>query len=217
MMKSKLIRLATTLAFFGFVTPASAVSLITNGSFEDGTTYPGEIGLNGGSTAITGWTVIGGFQAIDWVGIGWQAQDGNRSLDLNGRSVGGIEQLIPTVGGQQYNLTFYLSGNYAFPDTKTLTVSAGATSGNYSYTVTLANSPDSMLWQQEWLVFPATGSSTLIRFASTTNNCCYGPALDNVSVNATPLPAALPLFATGLGALGLLGWRRKRKAKAIAA
>jgi hypothetical protein len=30
----------------------------------------------------------------------------------------------------------------------------------------------------------------------------------------TPLPAALPLFATGLGALGLLGWRRKRKALA---
>jgi hypothetical protein len=28
----------------------------------------------------------------------------------------------------------------------------------------------------------------------------------------TPLPATLPLFATGLGALGLLGWRRKRKA-----
>ena len=27
----------------------------------------------------------------------------------------------------------------------------------------------------------------------------------------TPLPAALPLFAIGLGALGLLGWRRKRK------
>ena len=28
---------------------------------------------------------------------------------------------------------------------------------------------------------------------------------------ATPIPAALPLFATGLGALGLLGWRRKRR------
>jgi hypothetical protein len=27
-----------------------------------------------------------------------------------------------------------------------------------------------------------------------------------------PLPAALPLFATGIGAIGLLGWRRKRKA-----
>jgi hypothetical protein len=26
-----------------------------------------------------------------------------------------------------------------------------------------------------------------------------------------PLPSAIPLFATGLGALGLFGWRRKRK------
>jgi probable HAF family extracellular repeat protein len=31
-------------------------------------------------------------------------------------------------------------------------------------------------------------------------------------VSEVPLPAALPLFATGLGMLGLLGWRRKRKA-----
>ena len=30
----------------------------------------------------------------------------------------------------------------------------------------------------------------------------------------TPLPATLPLFATGLGAIGLLGWRRKKKAAA---
>jgi hypothetical protein len=37
-----------------------------------------------------------------------------------------------------------------------------------------------------------------------------------IDANATPLPAALPLFATGLGALGLLGWRRKRKAAALA-
>ena len=34
---------------------------------------------------------------------------------------------------------------------------------------------------------------------------------------ATPLPAALPLFASGLGALGLLGWRRKKKRPALAA
>jgi len=32
--------------------------------------------------------------------------------------------------------------------------------------------------------------------------------------NTVPLPATLPLFATGIGALGLLGWRRKRKAQA---
>jgi hypothetical protein len=34
--------------------------------------------------------------------------------------------------------------------------------------------------------------------------------------NEIPVPAALPLFASGLGALGLLGWRRKRRAQAVA-
>jgi hypothetical protein len=31
----------------------------------------------------------------------------------------------------------------------------------------------------------------------------------------TSLPTALPLVATGLGAIGLLGWRRKRKARVL--
>jgi hypothetical protein len=33
----------------------------------------------------------------------------------------------------------------------------------------------------------------------------------------TPLPAALPLFTSGLGVMGLFGWRRKRKASAALA
>ena len=37
---------------------------------------------------------------------------------------------------------------------------------------------------------------------------------DTPPVSAVPLPAALPLFATGLAGLGLLGWRRKKKALA---
>jgi hypothetical protein len=42
-------------------------------------------------------------------------------------------------------------------------------------------------------------------------------SLSTVAVSATPLPAALPLYATGLGALALLRWRRKRKAASLAA
>ena len=38
-----------------------------------------------------------------------------------------------------------------------------------------------------------------------------------VRTSATPLPLTLPLFTTGLGALGLLGWRRKRKSGAAIA
>lgn len=39
-------------------------------------------------------------------------------------------------------------------------------------------------------------------------------ALVEPPTDATPIPAALPLFATGLGVLGLMTWRRKRKALA---
>jgi len=46
--------------------------------------------------------------------------------------------------------------------------------------------------------------------------CCltneYGQTFDF----STPLPAALPLFATGLGVLGLIGWRRKKIQEMIA-
>ena len=42
----------------------------------------------------------------------------------------------------------------------------------------------------------------------------YSFFIDNVTFDgaATPAPAALPLFSTGLGALGWLGWLRRRKA-----
>jgi hypothetical protein len=44
----------------------------------------------------------------------------------------------------------------------------------------------------------------------------WSPITGELTVIATPLPATLPLFATGLGALGLVGWWKKRKAQAAA-
>jgi hypothetical protein len=39
----------------------------------------------------------------------------------------------------------------------------------------------------------------------------------NGSVSQAPLPAALPLFATGLGGIGLFAWWRKRRARSVVA
>jgi hypothetical protein len=74
--------------------------------------------------------------------------------------------------------------------------------------------------------FAATGTVVDIAYLNNPQSA-YGAgnwdfAIDNVTFDqplssATPLPAALPLFATGLGAMGLLGWRRKRKNAALAA
>jgi hypothetical protein len=50
--------------------------------------------------------------------------------------------------------------------------------------------------------------------ASCTQAPCTTFSIDNVTLQPVPLPATLPLFATALGALGLAGWRRKRKTAA---
>lgn len=69
------------------------------------------------------------------------------------------------------------------------------------------------------------GSGSFASFASPGVVCgngasylCLAGALqiESVAVVVTPLPATLPLFTTGLGMLGLLGLRRKRKAAARA-
>ncbi|MCC6776414.1 MAG: PEP-CTERM sorting domain-containing protein [Hyphomicrobiales bacterium] len=44
----------------------------------------------------------------------------------------------------------------------------------------------------------------------------YGTHLAGASTpSAVPVPAALPLFVTGLGVMGLLGWRRRRKVRHV--
>lgn len=55
--------------------------------------------------------------------------------------------------------------------------------------------------------------SNWILDASGTSADSYDPGSWAVvnDVSITPLPASLPLFASGLGGLGLLHWRRKRK------
>jgi hypothetical protein len=61
--------------------------------------------------------------------------------------------------------------------------------------------------------FPVTASGGLtFAFADIANTS--GDVFATTTGTVAPLPAALPLFAGGLGALGLLGWRRKRKAAA---
>lgn len=61
----------------------------------------------------------------------------------------------------------------------------------------------------------ATVAALIYTQASVDPPSSFSSTTGTVSVTASPvvpIPGALPLFATGLGALGLLGWRRKKKA-----
>ena len=65
---------------------------------------------------------------------------------------------------------------------------------------------------------PATADHVDARYTFTVNAFSDAEGAESfASFAATPLPAALSLFATGIGVLGLFGWRRKKKDAALAA
>jgi hypothetical protein len=64
------------------------------------------------------------------------------------------------------------------------------------------------------------GGGPLLQFNDGVDSQSSSSVSGNIQIgtaSVTPLPTALPLFASGLGAIGLFGWRRKRKAQAVAA
>jgi hypothetical protein len=67
------------------------------------------------------------------------------------------------------------------------------------------------------LVVLNEGANEITFYTPTANQPGFiaGFSVEYEILSAVPAPAALPLFATGLGGLGLLGWRRKRKARVV--
>ena len=114
-------------------------------------------------------------------------------------------------------LTGHTAGAAAFTD-----LGSGLVYGSTSFAATTAASPQLVIDLAGGLnninaalgsLFALGGGTSLVSnqgflWSSST----LDPAAQLTLEFATPLPAALPLFASGLGALGLLGWRRKRKA-----
>jgi choice-of-anchor C domain-containing protein len=208
---------ATTLVVgaLGSFGSARAVGII-NGSFETGAVIGATpfLTLNAtDSTSIAGWTVTNG--SIDYIGTYWTAQDGSRSLDMNGLTAGSISQHITGLtSGQTYQVSFWLAGNPDRQDLgtiKTLGVTAAAGSQTFTFDVAGSSLP-TLNWVLKSFFFTADDTSTDLTFASLTggNFPAFGAALDNVSLSETPLPPALILFGSALAGLTLLG--RKRRA-----
>ncbi len=210
---------------FGVVPLPAGADLIQNGSFEESIYSSVDTWrtLHAGSTAISGWTVIGTTHttdSIDYIGNYWQASDGSRSIDLDGCGTrGGLEQTIATEIGHTYRLAFDVAGNmdgnpYG-SGLRSMEVSAiGATtqSASFSFDCTEQSHWDMGWTSMEWS-FVADAPSTTLRFLSTTTGAPagYGMALDNVAIHA-PVPTAALLGLLGLGSSGGLLARRRRNA-----
>ena len=220
-----------------------AAASIVNGSFESPVVpvvadpalryfqYPG------GSSAISGWTVVGDnilllqttfgesgppfFTGVD----AFNAQDALNSVDLTGgantnSSTNGIEQAVATTAGTLYHLQFYVgraqSNNgdslYQTPVTLDLSLNGGTRT---SFVNDDAPVSGFVNWKQFTTAFVATGPSTTIAFLNGTPTVAGGGAnflgLDNVTLEAAvPEPSTLVLAGLGMAGLGILAWRRRR-------
>ena len=215
-MKPAALLLITALAGSG---SAHATNLLTNGSFED----PNIVATNNyalfgtGSTAITGWTVVGAdTQLTPDTYIGLLASDGRQWIDLTGiygYDKGVRSDAVATTIGQTYNLTFAL-GNYVPFGTSSLSVSING--GPATIFTNVVDGVGPMDWESESLTWVADAASAQITFLGVANGALSnngGIGLDNVGFGAAPVPEpeTYALLLAGLGAVGVAVRRQKRK------
>jgi choice-of-anchor C domain-containing protein len=213
-------------------------NLVLNGDFELPSIAGNPYLQSPPDTTITNWTISGG--NVDLINYYWMAGHLTQSVDLDGTQPGAITQVLPTVPGQLYNLSFAFSNNpdggpgqnfngqpTSFPASAQVTAVGNSlllqqdiwhdqtAPGNFPR----ANSRTDMNWDVANYTFRADSSSTTLTFASLDINFSpWGIALDNVSVQpntvnpAVPEPASLVVWSLlAGGSAGLAVARRRRR------
>jgi hypothetical protein len=191
---STVLALAGALVVFSFAAPAHASVIDWNFNFllNDGGTVAGTVGTVNG-TFVTQDTPAGGPYLITSI--------------QNGELNGSIPVTLLAPNG-------VFNDNLLFPSGQPFDAVAGlgfqTTTPNVMWAIWYDPGVNSLVWCNN------SGSGENYTCDSTKGDPIDYVTFSSVQV-ATPLPAALPLFAGGLGVIGLLARRRKRKTTTLAA
>jgi hypothetical protein len=167
----------------------------------------------GGTTLPTGWTLTDGPFGFT---NGASAHSGTWGYFLNqGRLPDPLvlSQSIATTFGHLYEVSFWATTGFDSFGRDSLDVTFGGVP-IYSQVSTPLSSND---FVGHSFILLAVLASTDLVFSARSHS--VGISLDDISVTdvtaaVTPIPATLPLFASGVGALGFAAWRRRQKAAA---
>lgn len=175
---------------------------VVNGSFE-APVVPGSCCVTSPPTAIPGWTATPNVNVVKGTfssSAGNLAQQGDQYLDLVGEGgTGSISQLLNTVAGNTYTLSFWYSHNlFSGP----LTASASYSVADLTGTVTHSTGSSANLdWRLFTGTFTGTGSDTL-SFVNLTGGPNEGIFLDNITIAAVPEPGTWLMMLVGFGFIG---------------
>lgn len=179
-LRSCLAALATVAALGG-----TAAAQVVNGSFEPAAGTVSWMIVGGGSTAIPGWTGVD--YGVEWAlgtSGGAPAPDGLHVVDLACYiwSAGGIQQVIPTVAGEVYTVSFMLGtmAGAGRDGTCEIVVDADGQSQAFSH----ANYTGTVNYAAKAFAFVADGPSATLRFRCLQNANLHFAYLDAIGLEA---------------------------------
>jgi hypothetical protein len=190
----------------GAITLAASQATAATITYTDSGIGSGSIGGTAFSNALITLTGVGDTGAV--VPFGSQFSNNVFPLTID---IAGIGTATYNGGSPAFAFTNHTPGTIGGGFGGSSAFVFGTFSANFaSYDLSTAFGPESGPGVFQNLLLTTLGDLVLTSLGETTFTATIEP-------DATPLPGALPLFASGFGALGLLGWHRKRKATTAAA